>query len=319
MAPDGSLNGATSINDYHKALAALKLSGRPVEGAVLYQYFRNRFLSPSGGRKEGGSPYVEPVRAYCQTWTLMAAVLNGQFDDIPRVARYLASYQDPATGGFFANDAERDTRGHQDLMTTGVALVALLWAGYAEPALRAAEWIRRLLAAQPDLRRGLYLVTDRKGSLVTDFAPAEAWSFFVDASGGSKQQRLFECGIGAAALAAAYDLTQDPSDLKLGRAFLSAAHHCDRVFEQLNCCKIGWGAAWLLLRGGTSKDRNDLHAVYGALSRGQHPDGWWGSSLNVYENNRTTGEPSLPITGEFVALAAWMETALALDAHVNRT
>jgi hypothetical protein len=200
-----------------------------------------------------------------------------------------------------------------------VSLVALLWAGYAEPALRAADWIRNLLSVQPDLRRGLYLVTDRKGKLITDFAPDEAWSFFVDASGGTKQQRLFEYGIGAAALAAIYDLTRDSNDLKLGRAFLSAAHHCDRVFEQLNCCKIGWGAAWLLLRGGTTEDRSDLHAVYRALCRGQHPEGWWGSTLNVYENNQTIGEPSLPITGEFVALTAWMETALALDAHVPRT
>jgi hypothetical protein len=155
--------------------------------------------------------------------------------------------------------------------------------------------------------------------MVTDFSPDEAWSFFVDTSGGGKPQRLFEYGIGAAALAAIYDLTRDPNDLKLGRTFLSAAHHCDRLFEQLNCCKIGWGAGWLLLRSGDAEDRNDLHATYRALSRGQHPDGWWGLTLNVYENGQTKGEPSLPVTGEFVALTAWMEAALALDARVDRT
>jgi hypothetical protein len=203
-------------------------------------------------------------------------------------------------------------------MTTGVALVALLWAGHTEPALRAAGWIRELLHAQPDLRSGLYLVTDRKGSLVTDFSSDEAWSFFVNASGGSKPQRLFEYGIGAAAMASIYDLTRDPNDLKLGRAFLSAAHHCDRLFEQLNCCKIGWGAGWLLLRSRAIEDRDDLYAVYRALSQGQHPEGWWGSTLNVYENNRTIGEPSLGITGEFVALTAWMESALKLDALTGR-
>lgn len=48
MQPDGSLRGATSINEYYKAVTGLAVYGYPKESERMLNYIAQRFLADDG-------------------------------------------------------------------------------------------------------------------------------------------------------------------------------------------------------------------------------------------------------------------------------
>jgi hypothetical protein len=200
MQADGSLRGAQSINDYYKAVLGLAVAGRQNESERMLNYVTGRFLRADGDLDGANCAWFEQFRIYPHAWLLMASVARARFDLVRRWADFLERFQDRENGGFCDDPstslANQYRRGEQELMSSGVAAIALLWAGRAEAALRAGRWLRRLFEAQPDLSRGLYFVWDRRAGLVTEFPASRAVEYFVDAS--QTGQWYFQYGIGAA-------------------------------------------------------------------------------------------------------------------------
>lgn len=308
MQPDGSLKGATSINDYYKAVVGLAAAGRQDESERMLNYVAERFLRQDGDLDGAGCVWFDQFRIYPHAWLLMAAVVRSRFDLVRTWADFLERFQDPDNGGFYGSISERDRRGEQELMSAGVVAIALLWAGRTQAALRTGDWLRRLYEAQPDLKSGFNFVWNRQSGLVTDFPADKALEYRVDAK--KTAQWYFQYGVGAALASGLYGATGDRGWLKLGRLYLDASQHCrEDVLRQGTSGKIGWGAAWLYRMTGDPGDRKLAESVYANLRDSQHTDGWWSVS-NIYSRDWSTNPaPQIDVTGEFAALMSWMENA----------
>lgn len=309
MQPDGSLRGATSINDYYKAVVGLAAAGYQNESERMLDYVAARFLKPDGDLDGTGCVWWDQFRVYPHAWLLMAAVVRSRFDLVRQWADFLEGFQDPDNGGFYGTLKDRENRAEQEFMTTGVVAIALLWAGRTKAALRTGEWLRRIFEAQPDLSRGFYFVWNRQSGLVTQFPAEKNVEYWINCS--QTAQWYFQYGIGAALSSGLFGATGDRSWLELGRKFLDATKYCrEDVFRQGTSGKIGWGSAWMYRVTKDPADREICEKVYANLRDVQHAEGWW-TGQNIYSRD-WSNQPAaqVDITGEFAALTSWMENAL---------
>src|SRR5687768_16600734 len=108
MQPDGSLRGASSINDYYKTAYGLAVAGRANEAERMLDYLARRFLKEDGDLDGSGCEWFELFRIYPHAWVLMTAVLRARFDIVHRVTSFLEKFQDPENGGFYTTPSQRD-------------------------------------------------------------------------------------------------------------------------------------------------------------------------------------------------------------------
>jgi len=285
---DGSPRGGGDLRACYKTAIALQLSGHPRLARAVLGHVEHRYLLPGGDLDGAGVPWLQTYRTYPHAWLCCAAVMAARFDLARELSGFIASYHDPSTGGFFADEA----RTTQEIMTTSMAGLACLWSGRHELATATGGWLDRLYAAQPDLTRGLYTSWSATG-LVTRFEEPDAAGCFVNAA--KPGQWYFQYGISAAFLAALAGATGESHWLGLARSFLAASEHCgpDRHATPQSG-KLGWGAAWA--------GRRDLaESVALGLGALQNGDGSWNVSANIIE--------TIDVTAEFVALLAFMELA----------
>ncbi len=305
---DGSLCGANSIDAYYKAVVGLAAAGYQNESERMLDYVAQRFLKSDGDLDGAGCVWFDKHRTYPHSWLLMASVVRARFDIARRLANFLETFHEPTNGGFYATEEQLRVRGRQEMMATGVAAIAMLWAGRLEFAERTGKWFRMVYQSQPDISRGLYFVWDNRSGLVTTFAAEQATEHHVDSR--QMAQWYFQYGIAAALAASLYGATGNSEWLELGQDYLKATQHCrEDVFRQGTSGKIGWGAAWMYRMTGDLQYRRIAQSVYTNLRETQHEQGWW-SVLNIYSRDWTTvPEPQVSVTGEFAALMSWMENA----------
>jgi hypothetical protein len=294
----GRFQGDPPLTAYYKTPYAFLASGHPVEAERVLDFIRLRFLQPDGDLDGSGVPWYGQFRIYPHAWIASGALARGRFDIARPLIRFIKARQDPATGGFAA-----DEQGSQEIMTGSVAALACLWSGDLDAALAAAGWLKRMFEAQPDLRRGLYHVW--RNGLVTEFPAESATSYLVDAT--QRKQWYFQYGISAAFLAQLTAATGDNSWIDLGRRYLGASSHCqDDVYRQPQSGKIGWGSAWTYRVSRLPEDARYAAPVIDGLCALQTPDGSWHPG-GVYEMAPGESvEPRIDITSEFVALQSEM-------------
>lgn len=309
MNPDGSLRGATSINEYYKTVFALAVAGQVAAADRMLEYVSRSFLKADGDLDGAGCEWFEQFRIYCHPWVAMAATVRGRFDIAERILRFLEPWHDDQAGGFYGTTEQREKRGEQEMMTTGIVAIAMLWAGQTEIASRAADWMKNVWDAQPNLSRGLYFVWHREKGLVTDFPAAAAKSYMVDTK--ALAQKYYQYGIPAAFLSSFAGISRDQRWLKLAQDYLHASRHCrEDVFRRPQSGKLGWGAAWTYRLTHDPQDREIAYKVREGLAATQRSEGWW-PQQNVYGGETpATLTPGLDLTGEFLAHLSWMESVL---------
>ena len=301
MNPDGSLRGATSINEYYKAIYSLAIAGWPAEADQMLQFIERRFLKPDGDLDGTGCPWFELFRIYAHPWVVMAAVVRARFDIAGRMLNFLEGWHHD--GGFYG----KSERAEQELMTTGLVGLAMLWGGRIDAAKGVGGWFKRLWEAQPDVRTGLYFAWKPGDGLITKFPEEKAKQYWVNA--GALKQQYYHYGIAAALLSSLAGVTGDRAWLDLARKYLHASRHCNQdVLDRPQSGKIGWGAAWTWRLSQDPADRALAEQVYTNLSAKQHAEGWW-SHENIYTDNAPTApQPALDLTGEFLGHLSWIES-----------
>lgn len=302
---DGSLKGASDLRAYYKTPCALLANGHIREADLVLDYITNNLFDPKTGDLKGdGVPWYSIYRTYPHSWICCAAMMRGRFELAHPLSRFIATLHNPASGGFFADEA----RTVEEVMTTSMAGLASLWAGNTGLALAAGTWLRNLWNAQPDLeKRGLY-TSCRNGALITEYPEADAGGALVDVS--KPRQYYFQYGISAALLTSLAGATGDASWLELARNFLHASRHCgpDR-YQTPQSGKIGWGASWAYR---LSKDPADLELA-ATVARGlcalQNDDGSW-LATGVYGGSSAEADSiTIDVTGEFAILQSYMGLA----------
>lgn len=296
---DGSFAGGDDLRAYYKTPAALLSHGKPVEANRVLDYVERSYLLPGGDLRGDGVPWISVYRTYPHAWICCGAMMAGRFELAKQLADFVAGFHNPASGGFFADEA----RSVEEVMTTSMAGLACLWAGRHDLALATGGWLENLWRAQPDLTRGLY--TSWRGGLVLEYADADAAGCLVDAT--KSRQWYFQYGISAAFLTALAGATGERRWLDLAQAFLRASDHCgpDR-HSTPQSGKVGWGAAWAYRQSRAPEDLALMEAVVGGLTALQNDDGSW-LATGVYGGASAASDSvTLDVTSEFVTLQSFM-------------
>jgi hypothetical protein len=282
------LRGDTDLRAYYKTPAAFLNNGFTAEADLVLSHIERRYLRDQGDLDGDGVPWFGTYRTYPHSWICFAAAQRGRTALAQQLADFIATWQNPASGGFFAGQA----RDIEEVMTTSMAGIALLHAGRVDTAKAAGEWLRGLWNQQPDLvHQGLY-TSCRDGKLIMDGYPeADRAGYVVDVQ--KKRQWYFQYGIAAA-------LLTQLNELELAHQFLQASQHAapDR-YQTPQSGKIGWGAAW-------AGDHALSATVASGLCELQNGDGSW-LATGVYGGETADADSvTIDVTAEFATLLAYM-------------
>ena len=199
MREDGSLRHASSLSDYYKVCYGLAVTGHNAATERMLDYFAGRFLKENGDLDGTGCPWFEDFRIYAHGWIIVAAMARGRFDIAYPILRFLSTFHDSRSGGFFTTAEGREQGdGSQEIMTTAMAGIACIWGGRLDLARATGTWMRNLYDEQPDLSRRLCFVWHSRDGLVADFPENRAKEYCVSTSEVS--QRYYQYGIAAAFL-----------------------------------------------------------------------------------------------------------------------
>lgn len=294
---DGSLRGAADLSAYYKAPAALQWSGHGREARLVLACVRERYLSEAGDLDGAGVPWFNQYRIYPHAWLAVAAAEC----EAPRVqdqlVRFLLTQWNPQSGGFRARED-----GVEEIMTTSMAGLACLRAGESAVADGVANWLRRVMDAQPDITTAFYHVWRQDEGLVRGDGSV---AYLIDTA--KTRQWYFQYGISAAFLAEYSKVTGRRDALALAQRYLRAsAHGAADVYRTPQSGKIGWGAAWTHRLTNDPAEADMVDAVIDGLCALQCGDGSWNAE-GVYEAAPTSSEAArFDVTAEFVALLAQM-------------
>jgi hypothetical protein len=299
LQPDGSLKGATDFRAYYKTPAALLAHGHTREAHLILDHIADRYLKPDGDLDTDGVPWISIYRTYLHSWLCCSAMMAGRFEMAHKVAAFIATHHNPASGGFFADEAHTT----EEIMTTSMAGLASLWAGNLTLASAAGRWLENLYNAQPDLTKGLY--TTWRDGLVTDYPDDEAPSFRIDPA--KARQYYFQYGISAALLTSLHGATGDNTWLTLAEDFLDASAHAGPdKYQTPQSGKIGWGAAWTYRHTKDPQHLALVNQVVATLVSLQNDDGSW-LVTGVYGGATAPADSvTIDITSEFVTLQSFM-------------
>jgi hypothetical protein len=281
----GRLLGATDLTAYYKTPAALLWNGQRDAAERVLSYVESHYLLPGGDLDGTGVPWFDQYRIYPHAWLAMAAAELRNEPTARSLTGFLLTQRNPRTGAFTAR-----ADGSEEIMTTAIAGIACLRNGEAEAAAGVADWLRFVLASQPDLKKELiHMSHPDKGLTRGDGSVA----YIVDCS--KPRQWYFQYGIAAAFLA-------EFGDRESAERYLDASAYCfeDR-YSTPQSGKIGWGAAW------TYRQPHPLITAVASGLRGlQCGDGSWNNE-GVYEAKPSAADAArFDVTAEFVALLAQM-------------
>lgn len=290
------------VTPYYKAAACLTTAGDTHAAGRLGDWVRGEVLTPGGDFESSHHPRDRGMALfwpYPNAWLVYGFARLGALDLSSRGARYLASLQDPETGGF-----TREPGSDIDLFPTANAGLALLVAGMAGEASRAAALVRRAIDEQPDIERGIYTVWrpgSGGGALATEFKESHGWRYLVTHE--PKRQMTFIPGMCATFLVRYAMATGSRPSMDAAWAWIEAVcRNQPHIYEWPETGKVGWAAA--LHHGATGYPATKVVAerVRDFLFDTQAEDGSW---------PRDGLAATLDVTAEFSVLLAEMASGLA--------
>ncbi len=117
----------------------------------MLDYVETRYLKPDGDLDGSGVPWFEVYRSYKHAWLCCGAVMAGRRDLARKLSGFIATRNNAAPGGIFADEA----RTTEEITTTSMAGIASLYAGKQELAIAAVEGVDVVLAGPMDLSAAL--------------------------------------------------------------------------------------------------------------------------------------------------------------------
>ena len=310
---DGPLAGELVAGAYRVPYSLL-LAGRRAEAGRVLSWIATDVLDETGDLRPG------PMRtAFEERWSSYPLAILAQgawhlerYRTAEAIHAILRGFQDPDTGGAFAQRPELRSSGRQDLFPTAQLGTTALTIGDRAMADGAYRWLRALYEMQPELPDRLYSGTDRTRLLSgTDDVAADPFGLVTDFH--ARRQAFYNPGIAAAFLARYSAQREDADAGKLAANYLALTEaggeqqfdHTDSV----QICKFAWGAAALLDLDGS--DRYASHAVRMVrwFAAAQHADGHWENSPFLLPDGPTSAS-NLEVTAEFIQHLVIVSSAL---------
>jgi hypothetical protein len=322
ISADGEAVGARERPTYYRIPWTLAVAGeRETAGAVLSWAERNA-LTPDGDLRPGAAQagFTHRWSSYPLAILALGAWHLERDDTALAIMRVLRDFQDPESGGAYAERPDTRTSTRQDLFPTAQLGMTALTTGHREAADGAFRWLASLYQAQPELPRRLYTAWDENG-LITE--PDEGLEFEVVTDLEKPRQAFYNPGIAAAFLARYFMQTGDQQARDLGRAYLRlSAEGTEAQFdhaESKQICKFGWGASLMLLADPEGDHLRHVVRMTEWFIDSQLEDGRWQNSPFLTPEPSEAGDMS--VTAEFVlhlttiltALGGWQRAPIAAE------
>ncbi|HLZ68308.1 MAG TPA: GMC family oxidoreductase N-terminal domain-containing protein [Dehalococcoidia bacterium] len=304
---DGLLGDESGgLGGFYKATYALAAAGRTRAAGRMAGWLRRNAATPEGdfvGDWERGG--LADLYPYGNAWIAAGLIRAGAIGLGGRGLDFLATMQDPESGGLRTRIDRNGPEVRQEVMSSAMAGVAALIGGRLEMADGVARFLRTVLAAQPRPAEMLCHVYTPAQGVITEFPEEKAREFAVIAN--RPLQAYFMYGIGAAFMTGYAQARGDGRALDDAAAFLlPALNATDAMYETAQVGKVAWGAALLAGATGDRTHRDLALRAAGALLAQQNPDGSWDNT-----GGYTTEGSRDEVTAEFVAIMDWVEQGLA--------
>jgi len=297
--PDGMVGDVTTagLGGFYKAAWALAAAGRTDAAARLAGWIRRHGITPEGDFAcEFSRGPLEQVYPYPNAWLAAGLHRLGAYDLSRPAMRFLATLQDPESGGIATRVGGPAPNVRQEVMSSAMTGIAALATGDQSIADGVSRFLRRVLDAQPEPKRLLCHVYVPGRGVITEFAPEDAAAYAVYAD--RPLQAYFQYGIGAAFCVRYFQATGDRAALDDAARFLVPAHNaCDAMYQTAQVGKVAWGAALLAGCTGDSRHRALAERAVAALLDQQNPDGPWDNT-----GGYTTEAMRDEVTAEFVSI-----------------
>lgn len=275
--PDGSLGDVNRGVFYFRAPWSFAIAGESLAGLRLIDWIRKNMFSPEGdfaGKYPQGEIFAERWATYPLSCLIYGAHMLRQFDISSRGMRFLLSYRDPATGGYFNRRDRKGEDGEQELFPTCQAGLACLITGDLEEARLAARFVELLWDLQPDRKNRFYMVYRRDQGLVTEFPPDDQMTYVLKTQ--EPGQGYSNLGIAVPFLVRLYMATNQEQYLELAITFMEYSMSCtEKQFEWLTVGKTGWGSSLLYQMTREPKYLEWTRRVAKVFLRMQEDDGHW--------------------------------------------
>ena len=304
QAVDGSHKGATDVMGYYTCPLALQAAGRPLEALRCLSFVKKNFLTAEG---EPILPSgMEGMAPYAPSWLARAAHQWGRVDISNTLMNFILKFQDKNTGGFFATRAEQERgEGIIEFDTSTVAIMACIWTGRLEAAIRGGEYLLTLDRLQPAPDDRYFFVVDSNGRLVTDPGDGAPRTFYQQK--GELLQPYYKTGLYTALMTYLYRVNRRPEYLEAARRCADFALNCaDDVYRTMLSHKLCWGAAELYQETGEERYRTASLELADFLTGKQRPDGRWHYVESVPKFEDQTPTANLDICAQF---STWIAKA----------
>ncbi|RDE08707.1 hypothetical protein [Pelagibacterium lacus] len=265
----GSWKEGGDLSAYFAPILFCLQVGRRQDARRMLAHVEKNLADPEEVLRQAA--YRDGMVSYVPSWVLFGAYDAECYDLAARLAGFVESFQAPG-GGFFGSRDERDARAGQiDFDATTMSVIGLGRSGRADSAGRGAEFLLKLLAAQPDPERVILTEWQEGKGLV----PVESVRNPVSVvDHGQTSQKYFKVGLIVTALAHAYGATGE-------RRFLDAAiatydqsvSRASQLWDNTAAHKMCWASTTLFAVTGEPRFAQHSWRYASHLVTNQNDDG----------------------------------------------
>lgn len=274
---DGSFRPVEmGVATYHKLPYALAVMGQFERASRLATYILGSVLDEEGdfAGHFARTPLQQRYYLVPNAWLVAGAQRLGQFGVSLRGVDFLGSFQHPESGGFFTAGPAATRDGDQDVLTTAVCGLALLYCGRTEDAISAGKYLQRVLDTQPAAAARLFLHTRKGKELITEYTEENAAEQMIAI--GARDQWYHAGGLASGFLARLAEVTGDAATTEAAHKYFHFLDGCgaDRYTGE-KAGFFGWAAAILHAATGNANYRRIAISVADGLLSSQLQNGSW--------------------------------------------
>ena len=270
LEPAGRWPQASSATAYFSSVAYANYIGRRDVSTSMLRHVQEQYVDEQGRLRQ--EPERDRMITYVPAWYVPGAFDAEMFDLGTKILDEVLSFQCPRCGGFFAGALEREAgRGLIDLDSTGISIIAAARAGRVEAAVKGADFLLRLCAAQPRQEECFYTVWSEPEGLLTKGEHAPESSVLRWAQPG---QYFWKVGLFTATMAHTYGVTGNGAYLDAGVALhRRAVEQSPDLWTNTFSHKMCWSAAMLHHLTGDPSYLDEACRFADHLVTLQQPDG----------------------------------------------
>ncbi len=310
---DGSIDLAGGIGSIYKTTFTLVAAGRLHAAWRLMDFIaKNWMTQPGEFHVKNETAFDKATAFYRNCYILRAALCMGRFDIAsPAAMDRLFKYQHRSGG--FCMSLKGSERKRVSPTHTSMGGWLSLYTARMDRAVRAGDFLLKLIRSQPDMKRRFYINADAtSGRCIRTFEQGTAFTHVVDTK--LRVQQFFHAG---AMMGFLSDLYRATGKVKYLRGAETLFAHDQRMhsrsFEWASKCKVGWGSALLHSVTGKAAQRRVAEKVAQVtMIKNQRRNGSWADLLfPTRDDGSGVVLSSMEVTSEFTFELCEMVKALS--------